>query len=126
QLSGVFNNLPVGTYTVVATDANGCTVELTGIMIISSTVEPSEAWGLTVSPNPSTGLFVLSLQNSPDVLRADVFDATGRVMRALNLQPSGSQFTTVLDLQDLPQGTYFLRLSDGEDWGGVRVSKMGN
>ncbi len=124
QLSGVFNNLPVGTYTVVATDANGCTVTFTDM--ISSTVEPSEAWGLTVSPNPSTGLFVLSLQNSPGVLRAEVFDATGRVMRSLNLEPSGSQFTTVLDLQDLPQGTYFLRLSDGKNWGGVRLSKMGN
>jgi hypothetical protein len=70
-------------------------------------------------------LFVLSLQNAPDALRAEVFDATGRLLRSLDLQPVGGQLTTTLDLQDLPQGTYLLRLSDGQNWGGMRLSKMG-
>ena len=125
QNSGTFNNLLPGTYTVVATDANGCTAASVAIIITSGTVEPTEAWGLAVSPNPSTGLFVLSLQNAPDALRAEVFDATGRLMRSLDLQPIGGQLTTTLDLQDLPQGTYLLRLSDGQNWGGIRLSKMG-
>ena len=125
QNSGTFNNLMPGTYTVVATDANGCTAASVSIILMSGTVEPTEAWGLAVSPNPSTGLFVLSLQNAPDALRAEVFDATGRLLRSLDLQPVGGQLTTTLDLQDLPQGTYLLRLSDGQNWGGMRLSKMG-
>jgi len=125
QSSGTFSNLAPGTYTVVATDANGCTVVSTSLLVTTGTIEPTEAWGLAVSPNPSTGLFVLTLQNAPDALRAEVFDATGRLMQSLDLNPISGQLSTTLDLQDLPQGTYFLRLSDGQNWGGVRLSKVG-
>ncbi|MBK6993400.1 MAG: T9SS type A sorting domain-containing protein [Lewinellaceae bacterium] len=125
QSSGVFSNLAPGSYTVVATDANGCTASVTNLVIMTGTIEPTEAWGLAVSPNPSTGLFVLTLQNAPDALHAEVFDATGRLLQSIDLQPVGGQLTTTLDLQDLPQGTYLLRLSDGQNWGGVRLSKVG-
>ena len=125
QNSGTFNNLVPGTYTIVSTDAQGCTATVTNLLITSGTIEPTETWGLEVSPNPSTGLFVLKLQNAPDALRAEVFDAVGRLLQTLDLQPVGGQLTTTIDLQDLPQGTYFLRLSDGQNWGGVRLSKIG-
>lgn len=125
QSSGTFSNLAPGTYTVVATDANGCTVASTSLLVTTGTIEPTEAWGLAVSPNPSTGLFVLNLQNAPDALRAEVFDATGRLMLSKDLNPISGQLSTTLDLQDLPQGTYFLRLTDGQNWGGVRLSKVG-
>ncbi|MFN0034077.1 MAG: reprolysin-like metallopeptidase [Saprospiraceae bacterium] len=125
QSSGTFSGLSSGTYTVVTTDANGCTASVSNLVVMSGTIEPSEAWGLAVSPNPSTGLFVLTLQSAPDALRAEVFDATGRLLQSLELQPVGGQLTTTLDLRELPQGTYFLRLSDGENWGGVRLSKVG-
>lgn len=125
QTSGTFNNLAPGSYTVVATDANGCTASLTGLIIMSGTVEPGEAWGLSVSPNPSTGLFVLTLQSAPDALHAQIFDATGRLLQSLELQPQGGSLTTTLHLEHLPQGTYLLRLSDGQNWGGIRLSKVG-
>lgn len=124
QSSGIFTDLPAGEYTVMAVDDNGCTVSGSENIIISRTVEPNEAWGLTVSPNPSTGFFVLSMQNAPGTLRAEVFDATGRLLQSLHLQPLGGAFTTTLDLHALPQGIYFLRLSDGIDSGGVRLNKM--
>ena len=125
QSSNVFSGLTPGTYSVVVTDANGCTASVTGIVVVSGTVEPSEAWGFAVSPNPSAGLFELSLQNAPDALRVQVFDATGRLVQSREFHPAGGQFNATLDLQDLPQGTYLLRLSDGENWGGVRLSKLG-
>lgn len=125
QTSGIFNNQAPGSYTVVVTDANGCTASVTNLVVLSGTVEPSEAWGLSVSPNPSSGLFVLTLQSAPDALRAEVFDATGRLLQSIDLQPVGGQVNTTLDLQHLPQGTYLLRLSDGQNWGGVRLSKVG-
>ncbi|MDO8367512.1 MAG: T9SS type A sorting domain-containing protein, partial [Saprospiraceae bacterium] len=124
QSSGTFSNLTPGTYTVVTTDANGCTASVTNLIILSGTVEPSEAWGMTVSPNPGSGLFVLTMQNAPDALHADVFDATGRLLQSIDFQTVGGQFTTTIDLQDLPQGTYLLRLSDGQNWGGVRLIKV--
>ncbi len=85
--------------------------------------EPELPEGFSVFPNPSTGLFTLTMLNAPDVLHAEVFDVTGRLLQSLSLQPVGGQLTTTLDLQDLPQGTYLLRLSDGQNWGGVRLSK---
>ncbi|MFN0176731.1 MAG: reprolysin-like metallopeptidase [Saprospiraceae bacterium] len=125
QSSGTFSNLASGSYTVVATDANGCTASVTNLVIMTGTIEPTEAWGLAVSPNPSTGLFVLTLQNAPDALHAEVFDAIGRLLQSIDLQPVSGQLTTTLNLQDLPQGTYLLRLSDGQNWGSVRLSKVG-
>jgi len=123
QSDGAFSNLAPGIYTVVTTDANGCTASVTNL--VSGTVEPSEAWGMVISPNPSEGLFVLTLQNAPDVLHAEVFDVTGRLLQSLDLNSIAGKLTTTFDLQDLPQGTYLLRLSDGKNWGGVRLSKVG-
>ncbi|MFN0216653.1 MAG: T9SS type A sorting domain-containing protein [Saprospiraceae bacterium] len=123
--SGVFPNLVPGTYTVIAIDANGCTASTANIDVPTvSTIELTAAWGLTISPNPSTGLFTLTLKNAPDALRAEVLDVTGRLLQSLNLEPIGGQLTTSLDLHDLPQGTYMLKLSDGKNWGGARLIKV--
>jgi hypothetical protein len=119
QSSGVFINPMLGGSTIMVVDANGCKATTT-----IGTVEPTEAWGLVISPNPSTGRFVLTLQNAPDVLRADVFDVTGRLLQSLQLQPVDGHLTTTLNLQDFPQGTYILRLMDGQNWGSVRLSKV--
>jgi hypothetical protein len=86
-------------------------------------VEPSEEWGLTVSPNPGAGLFVITMNSAPETLRAEVFDASGRIIRSLDFTPGGGTFSTTIDIRELPNGTYILRLSDGKQWGGVRLSK---
>jgi subtilisin-like proprotein convertase family protein len=124
QASGSFTNLTPGSYTVIATDANGCAASVGNLMVTSAVVEPSEAWGLAVSPNPGTGLFQLTLQQAPITLRTEVFDAAGRLLRSTDFTPHGGTFSTLLDLRDLPNGTYILRLTDGQQWGGVRLSKV--
>lgn len=124
QGNGNFSNLVPGAYTVVATDANGCVATLDNLLITSAVVEPATAWGLTVSPNPGAGLFQLVMQQAPASLHAEVFDAAGRMLHSLDFAPHGGQFTTTLDLRDLPNGTYILRLTDGQQWGGVRLSKV--
>jgi hypothetical protein len=93
-------------------------------MVTSAVVEPSEAWGLAVSPNPGTGLFQLTMQQAPATLRTEVFDTAGRLLRSMDFAPNGGTFSTLLDLRDLPNGTYMLRLTDGQQWGGVRLSKV--
>ncbi|MCC7465497.1 MAG: T9SS type A sorting domain-containing protein, partial [Saprospiraceae bacterium] len=124
QSSGVFSNLAPGAYTVLVTDANGCTAEEINLIITSGTVEPTAEWGLTVSPNPSAGVFVVTMQQAPASLRADVFDVTGRMLHSLEIQSAGGQSATTIDLQHLPQGAYLLRLSDGKQWGSVQLVKM--
>ncbi len=118
----VFANLPTGTYAVTVFDSRGCSASVVGIGITSGTIEPSLAWGLSVSPNPGNGLFRLSLTQAPTALRAEVLDATGRLLRSLDFTPGGGDFTTLLDLTGLPQGMYALRLTDGQHWGAVKLS----
>lgn len=125
QSSGTFNDLAPGTYSVVATDANGCTaVQEDLIVVLSGIVNLTETWGLKLTPNPGTGLFQLSMQQAPAALQAEVFDVAGRLLHSLNFAPNGGEFTTTIDLRDLPNGTYLLRLTDGQQMGSVRLSKV--
>jgi hypothetical protein len=64
------------------------------------------------------------MQNAPNSLDIRVFDAAGKLLRSLHLQPNGGQYVTNIDLQDLPNGAYVLQMTDGKQWGGVRVSKV--
>ena len=120
QSATIYPGIPPGDVVVVVIDANGCTD--TAFAIVTAVVEPVTAWGLLVSPNPSAGTFRLHMQEAPAQLLAEVFDAVGRNVRSLRFAPSTGPFGTTLDLQDLPQGTYLLRLTDGRNQGSVRLS----
>lgn len=124
QSSGTFSNLAPGSYTITVRDAHGCTFAGNSVVVLSSTVEPASAWGLAVSPNPSNGLFTLTMTQAPATLHASVYDAAGRMVRDLDLNPGKGQFSTVLDIREMPNGIYLLRLTDGQNWGGVRLSKV--
>lgn len=123
QSSSTFSGLQNGTYTATVQDANGCTTTVENIVVQTiRTVEAGTAWGLSVSPNPGSGRFVLNMQQAPAYLEAALYDVAGRFLRDWRLEAGGKEFSTVLDLQDLPQGVYVLRLTDGTHWGGVRLS----
>ncbi|MCC7245846.1 MAG: proprotein convertase P-domain-containing protein [Saprospiraceae bacterium] len=122
QSSPIFADLPNGTYTVTVRDANGCLHEVGVVVFVSGTVEPASAWGLLVSPNPSAGLFRLSFTNAPNVLRATLFDLAGRKLDQIDFGKVSGDFNTEIDLQQLPQGMYYLQLSDGQSVGAVRLS----
>lgn len=120
QSSPVFPGVPNGDYMVVVEDANGCAD--TVFVLVLGIVNPATEWGLLLAPNPSAGLFRLEMQQAPAELRAEVFDVAGRNLRSLHFAPGSGTFITTLDLLDLPQGTYLLRLTDGKRVGAVRLS----
>jgi hypothetical protein len=122
QSSPVFKHLQNGTYQVLVKDDNGCTAMTADIVVNTvAVVEPGQAWGLTVSPNPGPGRFLLNMQQAPATLQVGVFDAAGRRLNQWNFEPVNGSFATELDLRNLPQGIYFLRLTDGKNTGGVRL-----
>ncbi|MBL7781807.1 MAG: T9SS type A sorting domain-containing protein, partial [Saprospiraceae bacterium] len=84
--------------------------------------DPATAWGVSVSPNPGAGLFNIRLANAPDHLLGEISDMTGRSLRSLEFHPGQGAFHTQIDLQNLPQGVYVLRLTDGKQTGAVRLS----
>lgn len=122
QGSPVFPGLQDGDYTVFARDIKLCMDSISFFLNSVPTIDLASAWGLSVSPNPGTGLFQLNMQQAPAALRADVFDLNGRSLRQLDLTPGSGNFQTRIDLQDLPQGMYILRLTDGLQTGGIRLS----
>ena len=71
-----------GTYTVVVTDANGCTQ--TGsytVLTTSSTTEDAFFALFQLSPNPTKGLAMLSLKlHKSEAIRIEVYDMTGRMI----------------------------------------------
>lgn len=125
QSSGVFANLGSGIYTVVVTDANGCTAISPSLQVVVKTVDLSDKWGARVTPNPGTGLFRLTLAYAPESMYARVFDMAGRRVAAYDFHPQNGTLETDLDLQSVANGVYLLLLGDGREWGSLYLSKAG-
>lgn len=116
--TGTFQNLQPGTYTVTATDDLGCFASTSGIIIVVGIVEPSTEWGLAVTPNPGSGFFEVLMKNTPaSALQFDVFSGSGRLLRSFSMETAAK----TLDLTDLPDGLYIIRVSDKEKTGIIRL-----
>ncbi len=88
QLSGLI----AGTYTVIVTDANGCTEsDVVVVDQLVTALEPEMLSRIQVWPNPAHGQLMIDLhQVLPQMLRLDVLGAEGRLLRQFNaneLQP---------------------------------------
>lgn len=85
-----------GWYTVLVTDANGCSIS-DSVFVDVLDLNNSSAQLLEVYPNPSNGLFQLSLA----VEKLEVFDLQGRLI-------ARNESVNFVDLQFLANGTYQL------------------
>lgn len=107
----------VTSYTVTATDANGCisTDVLTIDFSVSAVDRRLLPVNLSIFPNPSDGVFHMSLKGRPlgDDLEIRVLDMVGRELYS----EGGIRFTGELekdlDLQALGAGIYFVSLRAG-------------
>ncbi|MBK8555692.1 MAG: T9SS type A sorting domain-containing protein [Lewinellaceae bacterium] len=123
QPSPVFTNVPNGTYTANIVDANGCTFNIENIIVmVSGTTDLAAEWGITIMPNPSSGRFLVTVSNPAiQTLRADVYDATGRLLIQENWGSGGAALAQAIDLTHLPQGIYTLRLNNGQQALAIRL-----
>ncbi len=122
QGSPTFQNVPNGSYTLTIRDSKGCTG--TVMIMTSAVIELSTEWGLSVLPNPSTGIFQLQWTNAPAQLRMEIYDAAGRKIQTVDAQPNAADFATDLNLTNLPSGIYLLRMTDGKSSGAMRLVKI--
>jgi subtilisin-like proprotein convertase family protein len=123
QASPVFPGLDLGAYTGYVKDANGCVGTLGNIQVLASSAnDVLAAWGLSISPNPGNGLFRLSWAQAPAQVQLRVRDAAGRLVSDQIWNTPAGHFQGWLHLEEMPQGLYFLHLSDGQRAAALRLS----
>ncbi|MBI1223910.1 MAG: T9SS type A sorting domain-containing protein [Bacteroidetes bacterium] len=106
---------PHGSYQLKVTDANGCLI-LSGLIpvgMVSSVAEDLLAKKISISPNPSDGIFTLKIDGISEPMTVGVFDGTGRNILASKQFPNGASIESI-DLQAVTQGVYWVKIVVGE------------
>jgi hypothetical protein len=113
QDSARFENLLPGFYTVTCIDADSCLVQSSILLQTSSSEEPFSASGITVSPNPTTGIAhiqVNSTENAASV-RFEVFDQFGKMIQTGRMSKWSNEWHGNIALDNFPAGIYQVRVS---------------
>ncbi|MEI6433365.1 MAG: PKD domain-containing protein [Bacteroidota bacterium] len=76
---------------------------------------------LKVSPNPSDGIFKVSMTNSPGDVNLAVSDITGKIIYSENFSNQKVNFSKQLDLSKVNKGMYFVRVTTGT---GIKAAKF--
>ncbi|MFL5764616.1 MAG: T9SS type A sorting domain-containing protein [Bacteroidia bacterium] len=90
--------------------ACGCS-STTGIATHQSTAE------FSIYPNPANDHIIV--KHSGNNATAAIYDATGKLLKYVELQAGGQQ----VDISELPDGLYFITLSDGKKLSSARFIK---
>ena len=111
-VSGFYVPTQNGAYTVVTTDANGCTAvssifAMTTVGVSSISLQD----GLSIFPNPSNDMVSISGQASVSNLDLKLFSATGQVVNSTNASVIGGLFKVELNISNLSKGVYFLQVT---------------
>ncbi len=86
-----------GSYSVIVTNATGCSASLLPFMIADCSVED-----ILIYPNPNNGVIYI---NWCKQLNVKISNADGKVLKVI-------EDNTVVDITDLPSGIYFVTLFD--------------
>ena len=114
QSSNVFENVPMGTYTITIRDSRGCEITL----MVSSVRGLTENLVFEIFPNPSKGLFNLEITGETGSdLQIEVFDMLGKLLFVSNVEKFGVRYNAPLNLQMLAPGSYQLLINDGKSIG---------
>ncbi|MBI3134056.1 MAG: T9SS type A sorting domain-containing protein [Bacteroidetes bacterium] len=108
------SGLAPGTYSVLITDASGCSITLSNILVDSQLGIGGSEWAnLSVYPNPSTGVFTIDLGEVRSTETTVIIrDITGRIIERYLIT---DQKLVTLDLSSKADGTYYVNLVSGEN-----------
>ncbi len=105
-----------GEYSVTLRTRNRCSatpaVRQQNVMVVVSTAEPQEVENARIVPNPNNGLFAVELVLSrPTTVRAELFDACGRLREAhAEDMPAGKATIFMGKERPLEAGIYLLQV----------------
>jgi hypothetical protein len=119
SVTSTVTGLTPGVYTVVVTDANGCTasqtVNVDPFNGTSQTNEPIWLIGIRIIPNPSSGLTKIMFTEAPaGTMETQIMDASGRLVWS---DISKNQPVITIEASDLPSGIYLVRFRSGDESG---------
>ncbi len=101
-------------FKVTVTDENKCTAsdEVFVTVIGGTSIDENEAESsVKIFPNPTSGIFTLSLENlkSPDI-QVTIVDISGKIVYKSVIKNSEFSITSDIDISDLSKGYYFLHI----------------
>jgi len=113
-----------GEYTVTVTDANGCSVtETFGVPV--GIDEWSFLQSVSISPNPSPGLFNLNLTGAlGEDLILNVYDAQARIVWSQTINQAWGAVQTPINLSGVSAGAYQLELQSNGSRQTVQLLKQ--
>jgi hypothetical protein len=104
------------TYSATLTVTNDCGSQIFGplpVNVINASIEENVASSISLFPNPTLGMFTLSLGASASSdMTVAVSDITGKVV--LNGQIATGSNQVMLDASTLPSGIYSVKITGGE------------
>lgn len=100
------DGLVSGLYNVIVTDANGCTISEMDIEVPSALSIPENVQGISIYPNPSTGMFILK-NNGDQIQNLTISDLSGRLIYHSN---DITKTESIIDLSGKSNGTYLVQV----------------
>ena len=100
------------TVTITATDDAGNDVSCTFDIIVEELLSVEDVAlenGVTLFPNPTTGMLTLRNDSSLELTNAVVTDVNGRIINTINLSSAGTQ--TTISLESVATGLYFVKIN---------------
>jgi len=112
NLPQLFGQVAAGDYTLTITDELGCTLSITiNVTYIVGVAELESNVMIEVFPNPTSGLFTISLQSHDSKLFSyQLTDAAGRIMISSKSFVAGVEYREQLDITSFSAGVYFLEI----------------
>jgi hypothetical protein len=118
-ITGLFNPASAGvgafpiTYTV--TDANSCSNSATSIMNVADCTgieEAVSAADVEVYPNPTSGLFNISINNANfEVISISIVNIQGKEVFSVTEKNASNVYNKQISLESLAKGLYYVRLT---------------
>ncbi len=106
-----------GTYTVTLTNDNGCSSTSEEYAFINTAVAQHANVEASVSPNPTTGAFTLTMPGAQAGEHFSIFDVTGKLVQTGSL----NGIRTSVELTDRTPGLYLLRMESRTATNVIRI-----
>jgi len=111
-----------GNYTVMITDANGCTASSSALSVINAAINDYQSYGnILIYPNPSSGKYYFKdINNSSLHNEIEVRNSLGQIVFA----KTDFTMNDAIDISNQAQGIYFLQIKDGSKVKSFKVLKQ--